>query len=74
MKAGNQHIPAVRTRQFATKVEMKSGQTFVLSGLTKQTGKPGDESRETLETLILITSEIVDAPLTAQTRASAQMK
>ncbi len=52
-----------RTLHADTGVEMKSGQTLVLSGWTGQTSKPENEA---IEALILITPEIVDAPLAAQ--------
>lgn len=56
-------LPKVRTRRLNTGTEMKSGQTCILGGLLQNTGKPDNE---TVETLVLITSEIVGAPLTAR--------
>lgn len=57
-------LPQVRTRRLNTGTEMKSGQTCILGGLLQNTGKPDDEA---VETLVLITSEILDASLTART-------
>jgi pilus assembly protein CpaC len=35
LQAGNQTVPGVRTREFATRTELESGQTFAVIGLTQ---------------------------------------
>ncbi len=57
----------LRIMAFDTGAEMKSGQTLIFHGPSRETGKPGDDSSEKIETLVLITSEILDTSLTART-------
>lgn len=59
--SGKQQASALKTLNIDTGVEMSSGQTVVMSGFSTYS----KDRDETLETLILITSEIVDAPLAA---------
>jgi type II/III secretion system protein len=66
--SGQQPLPKVRTLRMNTGVEMKSGQTVVLSGWSRETAESDDE---TVEALILIMPEIVDAPLAAQANPPA---
>jgi Bacterial type II and III secretion system protein len=60
--SGKQQASALKTLNIDTGVEMSSGQTVVMSGFSTYSR----DRDETLETLILITSEIVDVPLAAQ--------
>ncbi len=57
----------LRIMAFDTCTEMKSGQTLVFHGPSRERGKADDDSSEKIETLVLITSEILDASLTART-------
>ena len=54
-------LPKTKTLHVDTGVEMNSGQTVVMSGFCTR----DKDHDETLETLVLITSEIVDASFTA---------
>ncbi len=61
-------LPEVKTCKIDTGVEMKSGQTCILGGLRQQIG---NAKKETVETFILVSSEIVKPPFSGQAQKPA---
>ncbi len=58
--------PKVKRMVVDTGLEMEVGKTCVVSGLTRHADKSGDESAEAFETLLLVTPQVVERPLTTQ--------